>query len=106
MSQSHMDFDEAHRQQDESQYGTGYSNPFVGSFGEQKLSPQSMGSGRSVPAGMRLALAIVSLAFLVPISIVALSIGDSPFALLKGLVGLGMVCLTIIIVNVVFNIKR
>ena len=106
MSQFHMDFDEAHRQQDEPQYGTGYSNPFVGSPGEQKLSPQSMIGGRSNPAGMRLALAIVSLALLVPISIVALALGDSPFSLLKGLVGLGLVCLTIIVVNVVFNIKR
>ena len=106
MSQFHMDFDEAHRQQDEPQYGAGYNNPFVGSPGEQKLSPQSMGSGRNAPAGMRLALAIVSLAVLVPISIVALSLGDSPFDLLKGLVGLGLVCLTIIIVNVVFNFKR
>ena len=52
--------------------------------------------------GQRLALAIVSLCLLIPLSAIILSAAGNFFA---GLLGLGLVCLAVIIVNIVFNIR-
>ncbi|HTK09264.1 MAG TPA: hypothetical protein VL485_18995 [Ktedonobacteraceae bacterium] len=107
MSQQHMDFDEINHRQQDPPYATGYGDPFVSSHEQQKLSSQNTGAAsRGVPAGMRLALAIVSVSILIPISAITLSMGDSPMALFKALIGLGMICLTIMVVNIVFNFKR
>jgi hypothetical protein len=111
MSQQQMDFDETNRQRQEppfDNYGAGYRDPFMNSYAGQKLSPQGTGAGSNASAGMRLALAIVSLCLLVPISAIVLGIsnGAGPFGLLGGLIVLGVICLTIIIVNVAFNYRR
>jgi hypothetical protein len=106
MSQ-HMEFDEANRQQQqEPHYTAGYGDPFLSIDERQKLSAQNSGSSKGVPAGMRLALAIVSVCILIPLSAITLTIGDNPFALIRGLIALGVVCLTIMIVNIVFNISK
>ena len=55
----------------------------------------------SASPGMRLALAIVSLAVLVPLAAIILGIAG----IFAGLLGLGLVCLAIVIVNIVFNIR-
>lgn len=105
MSQ-HMEFDEANRQQQEPHYTAGYGDPFLSSDERLKLSSQHSGCGGGIPAGMRLALAIVSVCILIPISAIALTTGDGGVGLIKGLIGLGMACLTIMIVNIVFNVSK
>ena len=106
-----MEFDEAGRQQQErpfDNYDAGYRDPFMGTFGAQKIAPQAP-SGRGPSAGQRLALAIVSLCILVPILgiIIPVSIsGGGVFGLVGGLIGLGIICLTIMVVNIVFNIRH
>lgn len=58
----------------------------------------------TITASQRLALAIVSVAILVPISAILLSdSGLAFFELIGRLIGLGVVCLAIAIVNIVFN---
>ena len=58
--------------------------------------PASMAS-----PSQRLALAIVSLALLVPLSAIILGTAG----IFAGLIGLGLVCLAIIVVNIMFNIR-
>ena len=111
MSQQRMDFDETNRQRQEppfDNYGAGYRDPFMSSYAGQKLSSQGTSGSSGASAGMRLALAIVSLCLLVPISAIVLGIsnGAGPFGLLGGLIVLAVICLTIIIVNVAFNYRR
>lgn len=111
MSQQRMDFGESNRQQQEPPYDNyegGYRDPFMSSYTGQKLSSQGTSGSSTATAGMRLALAIVSLCLLVPISAIVLGIsnGAGPFGLLGGLIVLGVICLTIIIVNVAFNYRR
>jgi hypothetical protein len=110
MSQQRMEYEESNQQRQEpsyDNYGAGYRDPFVGSYAGQKLSSQG-NSGSTATAGMRLALAIVSLCLLVPISAIVLGIsnGAGPFGLLGGLIVLSVICLTIIVVNVAFNVRR
>ncbi len=102
------------------QYGTPYGS------GQQQESPlddnlveaiaqrvsQIMGQrpggkvyGRSqtpAPIGMRLALAIVSLCLLIPLAAILIS-GVGGYG---GLVGFGVACLTVIIVNIAFSAGR
>ena len=107
MSQQRMDYDESNRQQHEPPFGnyeTGYQDPFTGSYAGQKLSPQQRYGSSNVPAGMRLALAIVSVAVLIPLAAITLGAGGgSIFS--GGLIALGLVCLTIMIVNIAFNVS-
>ncbi|TMD62574.1 MAG: hypothetical protein E6I91_15445 [Chloroflexi bacterium] len=107
MSQQRMDYDEGSHQQQEPPYGnyeTGYKDPFMGSYAGQKLSSQQGLGSSNTPAGMRLALAIVSVAVLIPLSAIILTTsGGSIFS--GGLIALGLVCLTIMIVNVAFNLS-
>ena len=105
MSQ-HMEFDEANRQQQEPHYTAGYGDPFLSPDERLKLSSQHSGGVGNIPAGMRLALAIVSVCILIPISAITLTLGDGPVGLIKGLIALGVVCLTIMIVNIVFNVGK
>jgi len=54
---------------------------------------------------MRLALAIVSVVMLVPLSAIVLgTAGGGIFS--GGLIALGLVCLTIMVVNIAFNYRR
>lgn len=102
-----MDYDEPGGQQQVppfDSYQSGYRDPFANSYG-QKI-PSGLGSSHTPSAGQRLALAIVSLAMLVPITGIVLGIAASTgafFGLVGGLIGLGVICITIIAVNFVFN---
>ena len=106
MSQQ-MNFEETNRQQQASSfegYEAGYRDPFVNTFGAQKVSGQPVGRGAS--AGQRLALAIVSICVLIPLSGIILGIFASADLILAGLIGLGVVCFTIIAVNIVFSYRH
>ena len=106
MSQQ-MNFEETNRQQQASSYDSyeaGYRDPFVNTFGTQKVSGQPVGRGAS--AGQRLALAIVSICVLIPLSGIILGIFASADLILAGLIGLGVVCFTIIAVNIVFSYRH
>lgn len=102
-----MEFDETQRQQQEPPFNTyqaGYQDPFMNTFGGQKISAH--GSGSSATSGQRLALAIVSLCILIPLAAIILgtSTGISgTIGLFGGLIALGVVCLTIMVVNLAFN---
>jgi hypothetical protein len=76
----------------------------MNTFGAQKVSGQPQGRGAS--AGQRLALAIVSICVLVPLSGIILGIFSGTGLILAGLIGLGMVCFTIIAVNIVFGYRH
>jgi hypothetical protein len=107
MSQQRMDYDEGNRQQKEPRfdnYESGYRDPFTGSYTGQKLSQQGSWSSNA-PAGMRLALAIVSIVMLVPLTAITFGIlGGGFFG--GALIALGLICLTIMIVNIAFNFRR
>jgi hypothetical protein len=113
MSQQQMNFDETNRQRQEppiENYETGYRDPFINSYGGGlKLSPQGSGSNSSDSSlRVRMILAIVSIVMLVPISGIVLGIasGTGPFGLIGGLIALGLICITIIAVNIAFNWRR
>jgi len=112
MSQQQMDFDETNRQRQENSYDhydAGYRDPFAGSYGAQKIPPQPVSyKSSAVSAGQRLALALVSLCLLVPISgiIFGIASGEGSFGLFGALIGLGLVCLTIMVVNIAFAFIR
>ena len=81
----------------------------MGSYGAQKIPPQSTSSSSgTVSAGQRLALAIVSLALLVPTSAIVLGIlhSDGFFGTASALIGLGLICITIMVVNIAFALKK
>jgi hypothetical protein len=83
-------------------YQAGYQDPFIASSG-QKLSSRDFGRGAS--AGQRLALAIVSIVMLVVAS--AIIFGDSNIVVtLSLMIVFGMICLTVIAVNAIFNITH
>lgn len=110
MSQQ-MDYDETNQQRQEApynSYGTGYRDPFASSYVGQKLSAQGTAGSSGITAGMRLALAIVSVCVLVPITAIALGIGSGAgsFGLFGGLIALGLICVTIIVVNLAFNLAK
>jgi hypothetical protein len=112
MSQQRMDYDETNRQQQEPQppfdhYESGYRDPFPGSYAGQKISSQGPSSS-NVSAGMRLALAIVSMGILIPIVAIILGTtsGQGFGEVIGGLIGLGVVCVTIMVVNIAFNYRR
>ena len=107
MSQQHMNFDEVNRQQQTPQfdnYESGYRDPFMNTFGAQKISAQPLGRGAS--AGQRLALAIVSICVLIPLSGIILGVFAGANLILAGLIALGVVCFTIIVVNIVFSYRH
>ena len=98
--QMHYDENSGQRQSPPYQgYEGSYQDPFIASSG-QKLSTQEFGRGAS--AGQRLALAIVSIVMLVGAT--SIIFGDSnivvtPFLLMA----FGLICITIIAVNAIFN---
>ena len=84
--------------------GPGFDDALSGLSG-QKLGQQYTSSSAS--AGQRLALAIVSICMLVPLTAITLGISSGgSIGLIGGLIVLSMICLTIMIVNVVFNLNR
>jgi hypothetical protein len=98
--QMHYDENSGERQSPHYQgYGGSYQDPFVASSG-QKLSTQEFGRGAS--SGQRLALAIVSIVLLLGATAIIFgnpSIVVTPFLL----IAFGLICITIIAVNAIFN---
>src|SRR5437763_8292436 len=91
--------------------GNMYDDDFMDSFAQrlsQRMAPgiagkvQYQGRSKASP-GQRLALAIVSVVMLVGMAAIALGVGGAYNLLGVGLIALGMLCLTVIIINVVFN---
>ncbi len=109
MSQ-HMEFDEMNRG-----YAGGrdagpapvYPDQYAGMPG-QKIGQYQYPASSNASAGQRLALAIVSICILVPLLGIVTGIVTSLQGpgILVGLVALGIVCLTIIVVNLAFNIRH
>jgi hypothetical protein len=89
--------------------GGAYRDPFAGASGQKLSMPYQQQSNSSLSAGQRLALAIVSVVMLVPLSGIifgtALGAGGG-LALLGGLIGLGLICLTIMVINIAFNYRH
>lgn len=110
MSQQNMEFEEPIGQQQAppfDNYQTGYRDPFAASYG-QKI-PTSPSSGVA-SAGQRLTLAMVSLVILLPLSSILfgtiLGTVGGFMGLMGALIGLGVICVTIIAVNFTFNYRR
>lgn len=89
-----------------------YDDEFVDAFA-QRLS-QRMAQGprgkvytqhprQSISAGMRLALAIVSVVMLVPLSGIAIGLIAASHLWLVGVLALGAAFFTILVINIVFN---
>jgi hypothetical protein len=110
MSQQ-MDYEEGKAEQQAppfNNYQSGYQqDPFMGSYGQKLSSPMDVPRGASV--GQRLALAIVSIVMLVPLTGIILGITgskDSVLTLIGGLIALGVICVTIMVVNIAFSWRR
>jgi uncharacterized membrane protein len=92
--------------------GGAYRDPFAGAAGQKLSMPYQQQyqqpSSQTLSAGQRLALAIVSVVMLVPLSgiIFGTTVGGGGFGLLGGLIGLGVICLTIMVINIAFNARR
>ena len=101
--QMHYDENSGERQSPPYQgYGGSYQDPFIASSG-QKLSTQEFGRGAS--AGQRLALAIVSVVLLLGATAIIFgnpSIVVTPILL----IAFGLICITIIAINAIFNNSR
>jgi hypothetical protein len=107
MSQQ-MHYDEAGQErQPYGNYQSGYRDPFAGSPGQKLSFPDMNAASGGLSAGQRLALAIVSVVMLVPLAgiVFGVSMGASGgfFGPIVGLIGLGLICVTIMVINVVFN---
>jgi hypothetical protein len=92
-------------------YQAGYRDPFAGAAG-QKISYGNVsfqgGTDRGPTAGQRLALAIVSVVMLVPLAgiVFGITLGAASgnfLGLVAALIGMGLICLTIMVINYVFN---
>lgn len=108
MSQQ-MHYDEAgqERQQYGTDYQSGYRDPYAGSAGQKLSFPDINAGSGGVTAGQRLALAIVSVVMLVPLAAIVfgITLGGSGgfFSLVAALIGIGLICATIMVINYVFN---
>ena len=110
MSQQHMEYDEPNRQSQATPFDTydaGYREPVGGTaYTGQKLYAQMPVNTDKTRMGMRLALAIVSLALLVPLAGIIFGIlGSSGDFLgpIYGLIAMGLVCITVMVVNYFFS---
>ena len=86
-----------------------YRDPFAGASGQKLSMPFPQQSNSSLSAGQRLALAIVSVVMLVPLSGIIFGIAagvGGGLALLGALIGLGLICLTIMVINIAFNSRH
>ena len=89
--------------------GPGYHGPanesHFGGFSGQKLYQRP--ANHALSPGQRLALAIVSVVVLIPL--ISMLLGDpdlSYFVLLYRSIAFGVACLTLVIINIVFNRGR
>jgi hypothetical protein len=108
MSQQ-MEFNEANQQQQQEppfdSYQSGYHDPFMNSYTPGlKLSSYSSGASSK----QRLALAIVSVCLLVPISAIVLGISTAggSIGLFLGFITLGVLGLIILGINLAFNLAK
>jgi len=93
-------------------YGEGYTgnpqyNDQLADAIAQRLRLEFRGGSqhpRGATAGQRLALAIVSIAILVPL--LGIILGTSIFSGIFSILALALVCLAIIVVNIMFNIMN
>ena len=67
-----------------------------------KLAPQGIGRDKASPA-QKLALAIVSVVMLVPLSGICVALIAVSHLWIVGLIALGIIALTMVIINIVFN---
>ena len=89
--------------------GNVYDDDFMDSFAQRLSQRMGQGIGGKVQyqarskasPGQRLALAIVSVIMLVGMAGIALGIAHDFLAV--GLIALGMLCFTVIVINIVFN---
>ena len=89
--------------------GNLYDDDFMDSFAQRLSQRMGQGIGGKVQyqarskasPGQRLALAIVSVIMLVGMAGIALGIAHDFLAV--GLIALGMLCFTVIVINIVFN---
>ena len=104
MSQQ-MNYDEGSGERQSSPYQgyqASYQDPFIASSG-QKISSREFGRGAS--AGQRLALAIVSVVMLVGAT--SIIFGNPSIVVTPTLlIAFGLICITIIAVNAIFNNSR
>jgi hypothetical protein len=95
MAQQNMDFNEGYRAQQ-----PGNEGEYSGSYYQvppQKVTSNPWGARERASLGGRIAVAICSLAFLIPLSAITLSN--------SGLIAFGMVCFTVILINIAFNAR-
>ena len=89
--------------------GNIYDEDFMDSFAQRLWQRMAQGMGGKVQPqprskaspGQRLALAIVSVIMLVGMAGIALGVAHDFLAV--GLIALGMLCFTVIVINIVFN---
>ncbi|HEV2580143.1 MAG TPA: hypothetical protein VGT44_04750 [Ktedonobacteraceae bacterium] len=114
MSQQ-MHYDEAERERQgapidhyDAGYQGGYRDPYAGgqkiSFGNTSFQDVK---DKTASAGQRLALAIVSVAMLVPLAGIIMGTTFTQFfSLVGGLIAMAIVCVTIMVINIVFNFRH
>jgi hypothetical protein len=92
----------------DSGYQGGYRDPYAGgqkiSFGNTSFQDVR---DKTASAGQRLALAIVSVAVLVPLAGIIIGTTFTQFfSLVGGLIAMAIVCVTIMVINIVFNLRH
>lgn len=98
--------------EDDFAYETRYEEPRQKVYPQPALASAPISRPSTISAGQRLALAIVSVSILVPITAILIEGGISDnqagnFFILGGrLIALALVCLTVMVVNLAFNRHR
>ena len=93
--------------QPQAAYGYEYNEQYMEALAERlapRLTVMLKNLSPMPTAGQRLALAIVSLALLIPL--VSIVLGSAPVmatGILGWLIAVGLICVTIMVVNIVFN---
>lgn len=94
-----------------------YDDAFMDAFAQRLSQRMAQGPGgkayssasptarEKATPGQRMALAIVSVVMLIPLAGIALGVSMSAGALFLGLIALGGICLTLIIINAIFNVN-
>ncbi len=87
-------------------YGYEYTDQYMEAMA-QRLAPRLMAMLRnqaSVPSpGQRLALAIVSIALMIPLIAIVTNSAILAMGLTAWLIVVGLICVTVMVVNIVFN---
>ncbi len=90
----------------QAEYGYEYTDQYMEAIA-QRLAPRLMAMLRnqaSVPSpGQRLALAIVSIALMIPLIAIVTNNAILAMGLTAWLIVVGLICVTVMVVNIVFN---